>query len=52
LGREDCNVPFQLIMTEDDLIAYTNPIGYSQKGEGSQGGLFCVTRLKEGKILK
>jgi hypothetical protein len=42
-----CNVPFQLIMTEDDSIAYTTPVGYSQQGKGSQGGLFGVTRLKE-----
>jgi hypothetical protein len=25
-----CNVPFLLIEVEDDLVAYTTPIGYSQ----------------------
>jgi len=30
LGRDDCDVPFHLIETEDDLVAYMTPIHYSQ----------------------
>ena len=32
---------------EIKLIAYTTHVGYSQQRQGSQGGLFGVTRLKE-----
>jgi hypothetical protein len=28
-----CNVPFQLTVMEDDSIAYTTPVGYSQQGK-------------------
>jgi hypothetical protein len=48
-GREDCDVPFRLIVTEDDLVAYTTPVGYSQLRKGSQGDLFNVTRL--GRVM-
>jgi hypothetical protein len=48
--RGDSNVPFQLIMMEDESIAYTTLVGYSQQGKGSQGGLFCVTRMINPKV--
>jgi hypothetical protein len=46
-GREDCNVPSQLIMTEDDLVAYMTPVGYSQHEKGSHGDLFSVTWVEK-----
>jgi hypothetical protein len=30
LEPEACDVPFHLIEKEDDLVAYTTPVGYSQ----------------------
>jgi hypothetical protein len=44
------NVPFQLIMMEDDLVAYTTLVGYSQQKKGSHGDLFSVIGLKDDKF--
>jgi hypothetical protein len=48
-NEEHRDVPFRLIVTEDDLVAYTTPVGYSQLRKGSQGDLFNVTRL--GRVM-
>ena len=37
-------------MTEDDSIAYTTHVGYSQQGKGIQGSLFGVTRMINPKV--
>jgi len=49
-GYDGCNVPFQLIMVEDESISYAPLIGYSQSGKGSQGVLFGVTRMINPKV--
>jgi hypothetical protein len=42
-GR-DCNVPSQLIITEDDSIAYKTSVGYSQQGKReSKRFIWCQT---------
>jgi hypothetical protein len=37
-------------MTNDDSIAYTTPVGYSQKWKGIQGVSFGVTRIINPKV--
>jgi hypothetical protein len=32
-----CNIPFQLIMTEDELVSYMTPVSYSQWKKGVTG---------------